>query len=409
MPGFSTKAIHGDRRAQPEGALRVPVYDAVAFEFDSASDMQRAFEGRLGRHAYSRITNPTVQALEQRIGLLSDALGVLAVSSGMAAITNVLMSLAGPGDNIITSRHLFGNTIALFTKTLADWGLETRFGDLTDPEAAIALADNRTRALFFETITNPHLEVADCAALCAAAGARGVPVIADTTLTPPYLFRAGDHGVAVEILSSTKYLSGGATSVGGLIIDTGRFDWANAPRLAAETAARGPYALLARLRSETYRNTGACLSPHAAWLQLLGLETLALRIEKSCDNAMRIATFLDSHPAVRSVAYPGLPHSPFHDIADKQFGGRFGALIACELADRQSCYTLIDRLSIIRRATNFNDNKSLIIHPASTIYAEFSPSHRRDMHIDDAMTRLGVGIEESRDLIDDLSQALEAV
>ncbi len=410
MPSFSTKAIHGGgKAAKPEGALRTPVYNSVAFEFDSAADMQKAFAGKLAHHAYSRITNPTVQELERRVCLLSDSLGAIAVSSGMAAIANVLLAIAGTGTNIITTQYLFGNTRSLFSETFSEWGLEIRFADMTDPSAVCDKTDAATRAIFLEAITNPQLEIADIGLICEKAASRGIPVIVDTTLVTPYLFRAREAGVAVEILSSTKYLSGGATSVGGLIIDTGAFDWSKNPKCAQLAQTRGPYALLAKLRTEVYRNAGACLSPHAAWLQLLGLETLALRIDKSCANALAVARFLAGHPGVASVNYPGLENAPFHEQAARQFTGQFGALLTFSLKDREQCFSLIDKLAVIRRATNFNDNKSLIIHPASTIYAEFSAEQRLHMGVPDELIRLGVGIEDPEDIIADLSQALEAL
>ncbi len=278
MSGFATKAIHGAvLKRDPHGTLRPPLYDNVAFEFSSAHDIQLAFEGRKSAHSYSRISNPTVEELEQRVKSLADALGVIAVSSGMAAISNVLLALAESGTNIVTTRWVFGNTYSLFEHTFKPWGLNVTYIDMADVRALASAINDRTRAVFLEVITNPQLQVVDIAEIARIAHERGVPVVLDGTLTTPYLFRSKNYGVDVEVISSTKYISGGATSVGGLILDYGIFDWRKNPKLETTAKKFGPGALLTALRREVYRNTGACLSPHNAFLQTLGLETLSLR------------------------------------------------------------------------------------------------------------------------------------
>ncbi|HEB49227.1 MAG TPA: O-acetylhomoserine aminocarboxypropyltransferase/cysteine synthase [Desulfobulbus sp.] len=408
MKGFTTRAIHGGMPGpEAHGALRTPVYDTVAYEHEDARSLQLAFEGRKPAHVYSRITNPTVQDLEQKLRLLSGGMAVLAVSSGMAAISNTVLALAEAGANIVTSRHLFGNTISLFEKTLAPWGLEVRYVDMTDPDAVEQAIDANTRALYLESITNPQLEVADCALVAEIGTGRNVPLVVDNTLMTPYLFATAGAGVAVELLSSTKYISGGATSLGGIIIDNGTFDWHHAPRLAEGARRTGPMAFIGGLRQEVYRDTGACLAPHNAYLQSLGLETMGLRIDRSCANAMRIARYLAEHPAVRSVHYPGLPDSPFHDTARRQFGGRFGGILTFDLEDRSSCFSLMDRLRVIRRATNINDNKTLILHPHSTIFAEYTDGEKKAMDIRPTMLRLSAGIEDHDDILEDLEEALK--
>ncbi len=408
MTGFSTTAIHGTgENHDRHGALRVPVYDTVAFEHQDARSMQLTFEGRKPAHAYSRITNPTVSDFEQRIGALCRGGFALAVSSGMAAISNTVLALAGAGTNIVTSRNLFGNTLSLFERTLSPWGLETRSVDMTDPEKVAAAIDAGTRMVFFESITNPQLEVADCSAIAAVCESRGVPLVLDNTVMTPYLFDSGKAGVAIEVISSTKYISGGATTVGGVIIDHNTFDWQRAPRLAERARKFGPMAFISALRQEVYRNLGACMSPHTAYLQTLGLETLGLRIERSCANAERIARFLSRHPLVRRVNYPGLESSPFHEISNRQFGGRHGGILTFDLESQAACFTLIDSLRLIRRATNINDNKTLIIHPASTIFAEYSDEEKKEMAVRPTTIRLSVGIEDSDDIISDLARGLD--
>ncbi len=410
MKGFSTRAIHGVRlKKDVHGSLRVPVYDSVAFEQESAEDIHQAFAGLKSSHTYSRISNPTVEDLEQRIRLLSDSTAVLAVSSGMAAISNVILALAEAGTNIVTTRHLFGNTLSLFERTLGPWGLEVRYVSMTDTSQIEKAIDRNTRAVFLESITNPQLEVADFAAVSTITSAHSIPLVVDNTVTTPYLFKTRDYGINIELLSSTKYISGGATSVGGLIIDNGNFDWSKSPRLEPWAKKMGPFALLGSLRREVYRNVGACMAPHHAYLQSLGLETMDLRIEKSCANALNLAQFLQDHKKVEKVNYPGLPGSPFHQLARQQFNNRFGGILTFYLNSQEECFKLIDSVQLIRRSTNVNDNKTLILHPASTIFCEYPQEKNSSNGVTPAMIRLSVGIEDIDDLQEDLARGLESL
>lgn len=410
MSRFDTKAIHTSApKPDTHGALRTPVYDTAAFEFDTSADLQAAFEGRRPAHTYSRSTNPTVEAFEQRLNALAGGLGAVATASGMAAITEVVMTLAGTNSKVVTSRYVFGNTISLLTSTLGRWGLAVQFVDMRDLAAVDAAIDQRTAMVFLESITNPQLQVADVAAIAAAAQRKGVPVVLDGTATTPYLFPARDFGVAIEVLSTTKYVAGGATSIGGAIIDTGRFDWRRHPQTANAARRYGPQALLASLRREVHRNLGGCLSPHNAYLQSLGLETLGLRVERSCANALRIAQHLASRAGALSVNYPGLPGSPDHAVASRQFANRYGGLLTFELADKSACFRFMDQLKLIPRATNIGDNKSLVIHPASTIYCDYKEHELAPMGVNDRMIRLSVGVEHPDDLVEDLEQGLAAV
>ena len=350
-----------------------------------------------------------MEEFENRIKLISNATAVIAVSSGMAAIANILLALAGSGTNIVTSRHLFGNTLSLIEKTLKPWGLQARYVSMTDPLEVLAAIDANTRAVFLETVTNPQLEVADIGAIADITSGKGVPLIVDNTVTTPYLFRSKDFGVNIEVISSTKYISGGATSVGGLIIDNGNFDWRQSPRLEDWARKMGPMALLGALRREVYRNIGACLAPHHAYLQSLGLETMSLRIEKSCANALTVARFLEQHAKVAGVNYPGLENSGYHEIAAKQFKNRFGGILTFDLQSRDDCFTLINKLQLARRASNVNDNKTLVLHPASTIFCEYPEKELAAMNIRQTMIRLSVGIEDVSDIIHDLEGGLAAL
>lgn len=408
MQGFTTKAIHVPFLKQdPHGSLHMPVYESVSFEFETAEEIEAAFLGRRPRHVYTRTTNPTVEHLEQKIKHVTGAFAVAAVSSGMAAIANTILGIAQQGDNLVTTKSLFGNTYSLLERTLGPWGLEARYADFTRPETIEAQIDGNTRALFFETITNPQLEVADIPALGAIARRHKILLIADTTLTPLYFFNSRDYGVDLEVLSGTKYLSGGATTVGGLILDNGTYDWTQNPKLENDARQFGPFALVTKLKREVYRNLGACLSPHNAYLQSLGLETLALRADRSCSNTKALAEFLSQHPRVKKVNYPGLESSPYHEIATRLFGVRCGALLTFELASKAECFAFLNKLKLLRRATNLNDNKTLALHPASTIFCEYPADLRQAMGVPETLIRLSVGIEDVDDLIADLTQALE--
>jgi O-acetylhomoserine (thiol)-lyase len=407
VKGFATKAIHGGtRQKDPHGTLRPAVYDSVAFEFQSALEMQQAFEGRRLAHSYSRISNPTVAEFEERLRLLAEAKGVIGVGSGMAAISNVIMALAEAGANVVASRFLFGNTYSLFEQTLKPWGLQVAYVDMTDAAQIERAVNEKTRAIFLETITNPQLQVADMRIVSRIAQAHNVPVIVDGTMTTPFLFRSKDFGVAVEVISSTKSISGGATSVGGAIIDNGVFDWSHNPKTRPWAEKCGPMALLVFLRREVYRNMGACLSPQNAYLQTLGLETLDLRLNKSCANALHIARGLAKSPKIERVVYPGLEGSPYYQVARSQFSNGFGSLLGFSLETREACFALMNRCKVVRRATNIHDNKTLIIHPASTIFCEYSAEEKAKMQVSENLLRLSVGIEDPDDILEDLTAAI---
>jgi O-acetylhomoserine (thiol)-lyase len=347
-----------------------------------------------------------VENLELRIKAITDALNVTALSSGMAAISNVILLLASSGTNIVVSNHLFGNTYVFFESTIRDFGIEARFCDLTDPRQVEANIDSKTVALFVETITNPQLEVVGLLSLAALAHQHNVPLVADSTLTPPNVFRAKDFGIDIEVISSTKIMSGGATSIGGLIVDYGTFDWSKSAKLAPLAKRFGPFAFNYKLRREVFRNLGACMSPFAAYLQSVGLETLQLRFEKAAANCLELARFLASLPQVQSVNYPGLPDSGFYEISRQQFGQFPGAMLTVDFDSREKCFAFINKLELIRKATNVYDNKTLIIHPASTIFCDFDREKRSSMHVSDRTIRLSLGIEDVEDLKSDILQAL---
>ena len=386
----STKAIHTAYQAPDAyGALSMPVYHTAAYEFADADIMADAFCGRVPLPDYSRITNPTVIYLEKKIKELTGASATYAFSSGMAAIANTLMCLGSSGKTIISSNHLFGNTWLLIAKTLARFGVKSKFIDLTDLEAVRqALDEGGACCIYAETISNPHQAVVDLKALSALAHEAGVPLVADTTMIPFTCFSARELGVDIEVVSSTKYLSGGATTIGGLVM------------------AYGECESFREAMKEMVLNLGAYMSPHAAYMQTLGLENLNARYSLESANTLEIARRLRELPSVRKVTYLGLEDNPFHELAKRQFGGTYGAMLTIDLADRQACFDFLNRLKLVKRATNLFDNRSLAIHPASTIFGTFSEQERLELDIFDTTIRLSIGLEDADDIFEDLKQAL---
>lgn len=386
-----TQAIHTRFQSRDAyNALSMPVYHTAAYEFDNAVDMADAFCGRTNAPDYSRVMNPTVTFFENKVKELTGAADAIAFTSGMAAISNTLLAVAAAGRNIVTSRHLFGNTYSFISGTLSRFGVEARLCDLTDLKAVEEAVDGNSCCIFLEIITNPQMEVADLEALAQIAHKRGIPLIADTTLIPFTEFSSHAWGVDIEVVSSTKYLSGGATSIGGLVIDHG-----TCPDFGK------------RVRTEMLFNLGAYMTPHVAYMQTIGLETLNARYRVQAANAAELAGKLRTLPAVKRVNYVGLEDNPYHLLARKQFGPTAGAMITIELESREACFSFIDRLKLIRRATNLFDNKTLAIHPASTIFGLFTDRQRAEMDVLETTIRLSVGLEDVDDLFEDIRQALE--
>jgi O-acetylhomoserine (thiol)-lyase len=385
----------------------MPVYETVAFEFDSAEDIAAAFQDKKPAHAYSRSSNPSVEYLESKIIAATGGRAALALSSGMAAIANTVLALVKPGENILCSPNLFGHTYGLFSKTLPGLGIEVRFCNLLDPGKLDKQLDTNTRLLFFETVTNPQLEVVNIEALVRIARKHRILIVADSTLTPFPVFNAKSFGIDVEVMSSTKIISGGSTSVGGIIVDTGVNDWSSVEILSSLYEKKKEMAFMVKLRKEIFRHFGSCMSPRTAQLQSLGLDILELRLERSFTNCMKLSEHLSDHPDVKKVTYPGMPVSEYYELSKKQFDGVPGTILTFDLPSEDACFAFMNRLKVIRRATNMNDNKSLILHPWSTIYSEYQESRRLELGVRDTMLRLSVGIEDITDLIEDLEQALK--
>jgi O-acetylhomoserine (thiol)-lyase len=396
-------------KADAYNALSMPVYHSAAYEFDTAEQMELAFTGKAADHTYSRITNPTVQYFEDRVRTITGAFNVTALNSGMAAITNAILTVAKAGSNIVTSRHLFGNTYSFFASTLADFGVETRFCDLTNLNAVAESTDEKTCAVFLEIITNPQMEVADLKGLSAICKTKNVPLIADTTIVPFCAFQAKNFGVDIEIVSSTKYISGGATSLGGLILDYATFDWSKSDnKLSGFAKSFGNAAFTVKLRKEIHRNMGAYMTPHAAYMQTLGLETLELRYLKASQTCKELAQRVASLPGVEATNYTGLTGNEYAALSKSQFGEYPGAMFTFNLASREAAFSFLNKLKLVKRATNLFDNKTLAIHPASTIFGTFAPEDRVRMNVSDKTIRISVGLENADDLFQDFTQALSA-
>lgn len=405
--GFTTKALHAKpAHKDSHGAMRFPIYQCSAFEFEKSEDLEAVFKGQKMGHVYTRSSNPSIEEFELKVKAISGAFGVIATATGMAAIANTFFALLKSGDNIITTNYLFGNTLSFFETLLSDFGVEVRYVDVNDLIAVQAAIDDKTRLLFCESISNPQLIVPDFLALKSILKERNVPFIVDTTMTPWNIFDAKKHGVDIEIVSATKYLSGGGHVLGGLIVDNGTFEWKSHATLVPYYKKFGPNAFMARLRKETFRNLGASLSAQSAYLLCLGLETLDLRVQRSCHNALVVAKHLHAKNEVIRVDYPLLESSASFAASSKQFSGG-GAIVTFSLASKEKAYAFLNALKLIRRGTNIQDNKSLAIAPYHTIYAEYSDEQKKKFCLNEGMIRLSVGIEDVEDLLLDIDQAFD--
>ena len=421
-----TLAVHaGQEQADPAtNARAVPIYQTTSYVFDDTQHAADLFALRVPGNIYTRIMNPTQNAFEERITALDGGIASLATASGAAAITYAVLNLTFAGDNIVALSTLYGGTFALFAHTLPQFGIEVRFVDPGKPEELAQHVDDKTKLVFGETLGNPSLNVIDLDAWSDAAHALGLPFIVDNTATP-LVARPFDHGVDVIVYSATKYLGGHGTSVGGVIVDSGRFDWAaNAdrfPGLAAPdhayhgvvwTQAAGQAAYIIRARTVLLRNTGAAIAPFNAWLFLQGMETLHLRMERHSANALAVAEWLASQDAVAWVNYPGLPDSPYKALADREFTGSYGygGLVSFGLkAGREAGSRFVEALNLFSHLANIGDAKSLAIHNATTTHSQLTEDELAAAGVAPEMVRLSIGIEHIDDIIADLDQALASL
>ena len=425
---IETLAVHAGQMPDPTTkAVATPIYQTVAYAFDSAQHGADLFDLKVPGNIYTRIMNPTQDVLEKRVAALEGGIAALAVASGMAAITYAIQTLAESGDNIVSASTLYGGTYNLFAHTLPQMGITVRFADPRQPESFAALIDERTKAVFCESVGNPLGNVTDFAKLADIAHAHGVPLIVDNTVPSPYLCRPIEHGADIVVHSLTKYLGGHGNSVGGAIVDSGKFPWAehkvrfkrlNEPDVSYHgvvyTEALGPAAFIGRARVVPLRNMGAAISPMNAFLILQGIETLALRMDRICDNALSVATHLQKHPKVAWVNYAGLPDHPEHALVQKYMNGKASGIVSFGLksqdADpRAAGARFLDALQLFTRLVNIGDARSLATHPASTTHRQLDAAELAKAGVSEDMVRLSVGIEHIDDLMADLAQALAAV
>ncbi len=426
--GFSTLSVHGGYSPDPTTkAVAVPIYQTVAYAFDSAQHGADLFDLKVPGNIYTRIMNPTQDVLEQRIAALEGGLASLALASGQAAVTYSILTIAEAGDNIVASSALYGGTYNLFAHTLPQYGIEVRFADYREPESFAPLIDAKTKALFVESLGNPQGNVTDFERTAKVAHRHGVPLIVDNTVPTPYLCRPFEHGADIVVHSLTKYLGGHGTSIGGVIVDSGKFPWAehrsrfrrlNEPDVSYHgvvyTEALGPAAYIGRARVVPLRNTGAAISPFNAFLILQGIETLSLRMDRISENALRVAEHLKQHAKVAWVNYAGLEEHPDHALVNKYLGGKASGLLTFGLKGpageaRQRGARFLDALDLFTRLVNIGDVRSLATHPASTTHRQLSVTELEMAGVSEDTVRLSIGIEDLKDLKGDLDKALAAV
>ncbi len=421
-PRFETLALHGGHTPDSDTKSRaVPIYQTTSYVFDSAEHGANLFNLSVPGNIYTRIMNPTTAVLETRVAQLEGGIAGLAVASGQAAITLTLTTLLRGGDHIVAGNNLYGGTYTLLHHTLPRTGIDTTFVDSTQPEAFRAAIRPNTRAIYLEALGNPKLDVPEFDAIAAIAHAAGIPLIVDNTLPSPYLVNPIAHGADIVVHSATKFLGGHGTSVAGVIVDGGKFNWANGkfPEFTEPFAAyhgavladlAGAAAFITKARIEGLRDTGAALSPFNAFLILLGIETLHLRVERHGENTLALAQWLQRHPKVAWVNYPGLPDSENHALAVRYFrnGAGFGGILTFGVkGGLEAGKAVIDAVQVFSRLANVGDAKSLIIHPASTTHQQLTAEERVATGVTEDLIRLSVGLEHIEDLIEDLSLALE--
>ena len=418
---LETIAVHGGYRPDPTTrAVAVPIYQTVAYAFDDTQHGADLFDLKVQGNIYTRIMNPTTDVLEQRIAALEGGIGALALASGQSAVTYAIQTIAEAGDNIVSASSLYGGTYNLFAHTLPQYGITTRFADPRDPASFEPLIDARTKAIFAESVGNPLGNVTDIAALAEVAHRHGIPLIVDNTVPSPYLLRPFEHGADIVVHSLTKYLGGHGTSLGGAIVDSGKFPWAehadrfkrlNEPDVSYHgvvyTEAFGPAAYIGRARVVPLRNMGAAISPFNAFQILQGIETLALRVERISDNALKVAQHLARHEHVEWVNYAGLPDHPDHPLVARYLSGRAPGILTFGVkGGRDGGAKFQDALKLFTRLVNIGDTKSLATHPASTTHRQLSPAELAKAGVKEETVRLSIGIEHIDDLLADLDQAL---
>ena len=403
---FTTRNLHADRKDQPEhGALHKPIHTSVAFGYEDARELTAIFQGRKSGFAYGRQNNPTLEALNRKITGMEEGLATVSFATGMAAITSSLLALLRQGDHVVSSAFLFGNTNSLFN-TLRNLGIEVSFVDATEASNVAAAIQPNTRLVFVETIANPVTQVADLAGIGDLCHEHGLLYVVDNTMTTPWLFRPKQVGASLIVNALTKYIGGHGNALGGCITDTGLYDWTRFDNIYDTYRHVDPSLWgITQIRKKGLRDMGAALAPEAAHHLSVGSDTLSLRMDRSCANALAIAEYCAQHPSVARVFYPGLPSHPQHQRA-RQLFGQFGAIMSIELAAGVDCFDVLNALELVVCSSNLGDTRTLGIPVAHTIYWEMGAERRASMGVADSMVRLSVGIEAIDDLLADFAQAL---
>jgi O-acetylhomoserine (thiol)-lyase len=404
--GFTSKIVHSDRRDPIEhGSIHKPIHTAVTYAYDDARDLAAVFQGKKSGYTYGRQVNPTVTALQDKITLMEEGIATAAFGTGMAAIGTALFALLRHGDHFISSSYLFGNTNSLFN-TLATQGIEVTFVDATSSDAVAAAIQPNTKLVFVETIANPRTQVSDLVGIGELCREHNLIYFVDNTMTTPYLFRPKDVGASLVINSLTKYIGGHANALGGAVTETGLFDWSTFTNLY-DNYKKGAVSgwAIQQIKKKGLRDLGASLGPEAAHHISVGSDTLALRMDRICENALRLSEYLDGHEKVREVYYPGLSGHPEHDRSASLFS-RHGGIFSIELVDDVDCFDFINKLDLVICSSNLGDTRSLAIPVAHSIYFEMGAERRASMGIDDSLVRFSIGIEEPDDLLADFEQAL---
>ncbi len=407
MKGFTTKIVHSDRQDTIEhGSLHKPIHANVAYGYEDARDLAAVFQGEKSGYSYGRQVNPTVTALESKITTMENGLASVCFGTGMGAIGTTLFSLLRSGDHMVSSAFLFGNTNSLFN-TFGKMGIDVSFVDATSVDAVAEAVTENTRLVFVETIANPRTQIADLQQIGEFCAQRGLVYVVDNTMTSPYLFQPKSVGASLIINSLTKYIGGHGNVLGGAVTETGRYDWAVFPNIYSEYQRGEPAKWgITQIRKKGLRDLGASLGPEAAHHVAMGAETLALRVQRQSENAMAMCEFLHAHPKIKKVYYPGLAEHPQHARAGELFRA-FGGLFSFELQSDVDLWEFLNRLQVIVKSSNLGDNRTLAIPVAHTIYFEMGAERRASMGIDESLIRISSGIEDSEDLLADISAALE--
>ncbi|MGK9368464.1 O-acetylhomoserine aminocarboxypropyltransferase/cysteine synthase family protein [Melioribacter sp. Ez-97] len=408
---FETAAVHAGSIKDSTGATHAPVYQSASFAYEKAGEIESVFQGKKFGYVYSRISNPTVTAFELRMNALEGGIGAIATSSGMSAIATTAFTLAENGSEIVASKSLFGGTYLFFKEIMESSGVKVIYADFNSVDDIEKSISERTRFLFLESISNPKLEIYDLKKISETARKYNLPLVVDNTVTTPYLWRAKDLGADIIIHSATKYITGNGTAVGGVLIDTGNYKWNSHPstKIKSQLGKAGPFAFIAAARSKVYQHLGFAPAPQNVFFHQLGLETLALRMERHCSNALKLAEFFKEQPGIKSVNYPGLNDNRYRQTGLRQFGDRYGGLLTVELDCREKCFDLIDNLKYAKNLANIGDTKTLIIHPESTIYSNCGDDEKSNAGVNSRLLRISVGIEYINDIIEDFSSALEKI